>query len=314
MKLLLKYFVCALSIIGLIGLVCYFSSYEFRLKSKALIGDAQAQYTLGLEYFDGEPSVLGFSPQEGLEWLDKAARQGYQNAQLMLVEVYADLNGYYPQLYDETLALKWLKELEKAELEKATAFQVKKLLFHLYADGATFNKRSDLVKNWQMEVERKGSPEELQLLGEIYAKGRGLIEPNLEKSAALLQKAFDSGRNEAADALFQVLYQIEDYERAYQVAKTQLNNELTKGYYLYYVAMATFEGMGTEQNLTQAKQLFKQAIENHQDYRINYLAEDFVETDQPGKALFLYGLLCEVEHSANSEREKACKKLNALQK
>ncbi|MFA9487243.1 MULTISPECIES: hypothetical protein [unclassified Mannheimia] len=42
MKLLLKYFVCALSVIGLVGLVYYFSSYEFRLKSEASIGDAQA--------------------------------------------------------------------------------------------------------------------------------------------------------------------------------------------------------------------------------------------------------------------------------
>lgn len=278
MKLLLKYFVCALSVIGLIGLVYYFSSYEFRLKSKASIGDAQAQYTLGSGYFDGDPNGLVFDPQESLAWLDKAASQGHQNAQLMLAEVYAD-SDYYPQFYDETLALKWLKELEKGELEKATAFHAKKLRFHLYADGATFNKRSDLVKNWQMEIEQKGSPEEWQLLGEIYAKGRGLIEADLAKSAALLQKAFDSGRNEAADPLFQVLYQLEDYERAYQVAQTQLNNELTKGYYLYYVAMATFEGRGTEQNLTQATQLFKQAIENHQDYRIYYLAEDFVETN-----------------------------------
>ncbi|MFA9487242.1 MULTISPECIES: hypothetical protein [unclassified Mannheimia] len=198
----------------------------------------------------------------------------------MLAEVYAD-SDYYPQFYDETLALKWLKELEKGELEKATAFHAKKLRFHLYADGATFNKRSDLVKNWQMEIE---------------------------------QKAFDSGRNEAADLLFQVFYQLEDYERAYQVAQTQLNNELNKGYYLNYVAMATIEGRGTEQNLTQATQLFKQAIENHQDYRIYYLAEDFVETNQLDKALYLYGLLCEVEHSANSEREKACEKLKSLQK
>lgn len=239
MRLLLKYFACTLAFIGLIGLFCYFSSGEFKLKSKALIGDAQAQYTLGLEYFDREPIGLGFNPQEGVEWLDKAASQGHQDAQLMLADVYVDLDGYHPEFYDETLALKWIKALEKAELEHIKAFHAKKLLFHLYADGATFNKQSDLVKNWQNEVEQQGSPEEWQLLGEIYAKGRGLIAADLEKSAALLQKAFDSGRNEVADALFQVLYQLEDYEKAYQVAKTQLNNELTKGYYLHYVAMAT---------------------------------------------------------------------------
>lgn len=262
-------------LIGLVWTGHYFTSYEYELKSKAEKGDAKAQYILGIGYFeDPDPKGYGveYKPEEGLRLMTQAATQGYTQAQLELAEIYANLSGGTSDFYNESLALKWAKEAEKTNEYKA-----KKVLFHLYANGITFNKQLDLVRNWQDEVEQNGSPNEWRLLGEIYIEGRGLVERNLEKAAILLQKAKEGGV-EVSDTLYGVLFQLGRYQQAAEIAKMQLNNEDTKGHYQFELAMMFFEGWGVEQDLAQSASFFQKAIENHKDYRLMRVAESFEDS------------------------------------
>jgi hypothetical protein len=94
----------------LVSTLCYSSPSDPVLYAKAVAGDADAQYSLGLEYTTGK---LG-KPDgaEALKWLTKAAEQGHARAQLYLSALY--VNGDTPGIPQNwSTAYLWIKLAEK---------------------------------------------------------------------------------------------------------------------------------------------------------------------------------------------------------
>ena len=76
------------------------------MKEKAEKGDAQAQYALGLMYYNGEKVAKNYA--EALKWFCRAAEEnGHREAQLFLGGMYYEGIGT-PQNYSE--AVRWFRK------------------------------------------------------------------------------------------------------------------------------------------------------------------------------------------------------------
>ena len=75
------------------------------LKQKAIKGDAEAQFTLGMMYLLGRDVTQ--DDKEAAKWITKAAEQGHTNAEFNLGGMYLDGVGV-PQ--DDDAADKWTKK------------------------------------------------------------------------------------------------------------------------------------------------------------------------------------------------------------
>ena len=76
------------------------------MKEKAEKGDAQAQYALGLMYYNGEK--VGKNYAEALKWIRRAAEEnGHREAQFALGYMYHEGIGT-PQNYSE--AVRWFRK------------------------------------------------------------------------------------------------------------------------------------------------------------------------------------------------------------
>ena len=64
---------------------------EQDLKMAAELGDADAQFNLGLSYYQGDIDEEYFG--EWLDWMEKAAEQGHEEAFELLREYYADMQS-----------------------------------------------------------------------------------------------------------------------------------------------------------------------------------------------------------------------------
>ena len=74
-------------------------------KAAAFLGDAEAQYSLGLRYADGEG--VPEDDAEAIKWIRKAAMQEHANAQTKLGRMYATGEGV-PE--DDAEAVEWYRK------------------------------------------------------------------------------------------------------------------------------------------------------------------------------------------------------------
>ena len=109
------------------------------MKKKAEKGDAQAQYTLGLMYYDGKGVTKNYP--EALKWIRRAAEeQGYVDAQCFLGYMYYEGIGT-PQNYSE--AARWSRKA--AEQGHATA---QYNLGRMYENGEGVKQDKEEAKKW----------------------------------------------------------------------------------------------------------------------------------------------------------------------
>jgi len=98
-----------LSLFCFVNLSC--SENDFQKTTRlAKSGDAEAQYNLGVMYFEGQDVPQNYT--EAMKWFKKSADQGYAKAEFNLGLIYSQGKGVI-QDYDE--AVKWFKKwFEKA--------------------------------------------------------------------------------------------------------------------------------------------------------------------------------------------------------
>ncbi len=89
-------------VVGTVSLIAFYSD-EFSLESRAIRGEAKAEYLLGKRYFDNAMSPRDYQLAAG--WIRKAADQGYAKGQTGLGLLYENGLGVTKN-YNE--ALKWL--------------------------------------------------------------------------------------------------------------------------------------------------------------------------------------------------------------
>ncbi|MBS0649271.1 MAG: SEL1-like repeat protein [Verrucomicrobia bacterium] len=153
-----------------------------RFKKAAEQGDAQAQYSLGLCYANGQGVAQDY--KEAVKWYHKAAEQGYAYAQHNLGVCYGNGQGVAK---DHQEAAKWFQKA--AEKGNATA---QYNLGLCYANDRGVAKDYKKAAEWYRKAADQGHAAAQSNLGVCYDNGRGVA--NDEKEAAKwYQKAADQG-------------------------------------------------------------------------------------------------------------------------
>lgn len=193
------------------------------IKEKANNGDPYAQRAMGSCYFYTD--LVENLPEKGIEWYEKAARQGHARAQMSLALRY--LQGGYHVRKDIPEGMKWLKlaadaGLPEAQydlstrylsgdnvpLDKTIAFnwllssakggdpqaQVELALFHF----GIIKEEWPIIQNpiegkyWLTKASDGGDLNAMALLGKYYIAGKH-VEQNPEKGQAMMKKAASLG-------------------------------------------------------------------------------------------------------------------------
>ena len=174
----------------------------------AELGDADAQYTLGMAYTHalvvekGEPGHQGHSEAQfnmdrlygrriGLEkeitralvWFRRAAEQGHAEAQCELG--LRCLYGYGPNVpQDEQRGLFWLhKAAEQGNVD------AQECLGQVYEQGEYVPQDEQQAAVWYRQAAEQGDKSSQYYLGEMYFEGRGVPQDDQKASACYRQAA-----------------------------------------------------------------------------------------------------------------------------
>src|ERR1017187_2323955 len=161
--------------------------------SKALSGDAEAQYALGKAYANGQGVETNYA--EAVKWFQKGAAQGNAGAQNGLGYMY--LAGWgVDRNYAE--AKKWF--LDAAEQKNAKA---QLSLGWMFKNGLGVDKNYFEATQWyRLSAEQDNAAAQFYL-GEMYRDGLGVDKKNAE-AKKLFQQAADQGNELAKRALQQL--------------------------------------------------------------------------------------------------------------
>ncbi|HGN1706071.1 TPA: tetratricopeptide repeat protein [Providencia rettgeri] len=116
-----------------------------KTKILAQHGNIKAQNQLGIMYFNGTESKQDYV--QAMEWIQKAAEQGYDVAQNNLGVIY--FQGLGTQK-DYTLALKWLQNIANNNIANAQ-FN----LALMYLDGLGIEQNHQEALQWFQKVEQQ---------------------------------------------------------------------------------------------------------------------------------------------------------------
>ena len=152
-------------------------------------GHADAQYILGLMYFEGDMGVP-WDDAEAVKWCRRAAEQGHSEAQGILGDIYA--RGKLVPL-DTVEAVKWYRRA--AEQGDAEAQYSLGWMYHL-GQGVPLDK-VEAVK-WIRRAAEQGYGEAQEVLGERYSKGEG-VPKNKAEADKWFRLAAEQGFEHHAD-------------------------------------------------------------------------------------------------------------------
>lgn len=174
------------------------------LTQKAEQGDKQAQFELGVLYFQGEK--LTQDKEKAVYWLEKSAYQNEAKAQCLLGVLYYD--GHY-----------LTHSLEKAEfwLTKAAKLNHAYAQFwlgKLYYNGTGVTQDYQKAVYWMRRAANRGNQEAQILLAGLYFDGKGVAKSNF-KATFWLTSAASTGSAEAAFRAATIYANTGDYVRAY---------------------------------------------------------------------------------------------------
>ena len=110
-----KLFCCL--ILFMTALLCFADEKFEKVKAAAKQGDAFAQFSLAVMYYNGEGTLV--DKKQAFYWYTKAAEQGDAAAQLNLALMYYAGEGTLP---DKTKAAYWVKQAYENGLDKAKEF------------------------------------------------------------------------------------------------------------------------------------------------------------------------------------------------
>ena len=157
-------------------------SYSKDLVQRAEGGDAQAQYNLGMCFFNGEGTKS--NDIEAIKWLTKAGDGGLPKAQCELGLIYSSGEGVNK---DFKKAFEWYeKAAEKDDPEAQTA------LGGAYFAGRGVAQNYTKAVEWYKKAAENGDSDAQGILGVCYAKGNGVTE-NQNEARKWLEKSAQQG-------------------------------------------------------------------------------------------------------------------------
>jgi TPR repeat protein len=152
-----------------------------RLRTQAETGDAQAQYRIGLAYYEGDGITKDLA--EAVRWFRKAAEQGNANAQHEVSVAYASGEGVAEDLEE---SVKWIR-LAAAQGHSRAQCNLGNVYYH----GVGVAKEVTEAATWYMKAADQGLADAQQALGAAYRAGQGVplnyVEAHKWTSLALAQ-------------------------------------------------------------------------------------------------------------------------------
>ena len=169
--------------------------YLTEVKVDAEISDLRPEmiYHKGIayKYGDGVPKNL----QKSVAYIEKAAKQGYMDAQVWIGKCYA-LGIDVPKNYRK--ATEWY---QKAAVQGCAEAQIR--LGEFYEAGYGVTKDYQKANEWYRKAAKQGNAEAQFHLGKCYATSRGVLQ-DYEKAIKYLEKAASQGHAEAKEYLEKV--------------------------------------------------------------------------------------------------------------
>jgi TPR repeat protein len=149
-------------------------------------GLAEAQYVLGLLYWDGEG--LAQNREEAEKWYRKAANQGHTGAQFRLGALYDDKPGH---VHDHALAVWWYQKAAEQGQSEAIAS-----LGTMYYLGHGIEQSNEKAAECFERAAEGGNPWAQDYLGEMYEEGL-VVAKDEAKAAHWYGKAAEEGHASA---------------------------------------------------------------------------------------------------------------------
>lgn len=153
-------------------------------------GDAEAQFTLGDCYFNGNNDALPKDFKQAVSWYQKAAAQGHVEAQFKLGVCY-HLGRGVSKDYKQAVEW-WIKAAGQGHVEAQYS------LSDIYGNGGWGLKPdSEQVVYWRQQAAEKGHVKAQYDLGRFYYSGKSGLPEDYDQTAFWFQKAADQGHGDA---------------------------------------------------------------------------------------------------------------------
>jgi TPR repeat protein/serine/threonine protein kinase len=258
------------------------------LIEKAQNGDINAQFNLGLCYFDG--SGVAQDHQKAVYWYTKAAEQGHVDAQSNLVDCYFDGSGV-DQDYQKAVfwctkaAEQGLAEAQcglglcyfdgsgvAQDYQKAVYWYTKAaeqgLAFAQYGLGSCYDNGSGVDQDyqkavyWYTKAAEQGDAVAQFNLGFCYDNGSGVAQ-DYQKAVYWYTKAAEQGQADAQDSLGTRYYNGEVVAQDYQKAVYWYTKAAEQGHAFAQCSLGTryYNGEGVAQDYNKAVYWYTKAVE-----------------------------------------------------
>jgi TPR repeat protein len=173
-----------------------------KLIEKANQGNADAQYSLGFMYANGQGVPQNYPV--AIEWLSKAADQGNGGAEYGLGYMYANAQGVSE---DDGEAGKWFRKAAEQGVEAAQY-----TLGSMYANGQRgVSKDFDEAVKWLSKAAEQGNRDAQYLLGLQYKSAQGENQDYVQ-AYAWLSVAASQGNTDAASVRDKLVHKMADYQ------------------------------------------------------------------------------------------------------
>lgn len=235
------------------------------VRSAAESGNSEAQSDLGVMYQLGFGVAIDIST--ALKWYLKGAEQGDSSCMESVAQIYSGKTKGSEKLKNSKKAEEWFRKAEKATVDKGN-FDYEAYYTFLLDEGR--NKEA-------FEVLKRGAKngQMLSLLdlanayywGEDYWLGDFGVSQDFLKAGEWFEKAADAG---AAEAMMRMgefcLYAQgnvqEDNDRAFQYLQNAVEKDDELPYAHLLLGKCYYNGWGTSENISKAKEHFKKAANN----------------------------------------------------
>jgi TPR repeat protein len=184
----------------------------------AKIGDATAQFNLGLDFLNG--TFQKKDPQEAFKWFLKSAEQGYVGAEHNLGWM-CD-NGVGTEKNSKEAA-KWYE----MAANQGDA-QAQNIIGQMYSEGDGVEKSDALAAKWYKKAVAQGDAQGAVNLGFLYFNGTGVPQSHKE-AYQLFQKASDGGNVLATQIVGTMYVNGQGVKKNYTLANKYLKKAADQG-------------------------------------------------------------------------------------
>ncbi|MCK5524344.1 MAG: SEL1-like repeat protein [Thiomargarita sp.] len=221
-----------------------------RWRKLAKQGIADAQYNLGIAYYNGK----GVKPddEKAVYWYHKAAEHGFAEAQYNLGNAYHKGEGVKS---DDEKAVYWL--------HKAAEHGIAEAQYNLgfaYHKGEGVKSDDEKAVYWLHKAAEQGDAQAQNNLGLVYYEGKDVKQDD-EKTVYWLHKAAEHGYAEAQYNLGVVYYEGKAVKQDYEKAVDWYHKAAEQGYApaQYNLGIAYDKGEGVEQDYEKAIYWYNEA-------------------------------------------------------